>query len=102
MNHATVAVQDFSKWNGQPFFGGAPPHGRHVYIVRNEDGSFLAYGTLDGTRRLLFEVRGANEKELHRFLAEMKAEGAKVTYGAPPFDTGTGGDPPTSGSTKPG
>jgi len=91
---------DFTQWDGTPFFEGAPAHGRHAYVIKGE-GTFTAYLTIDGTHRLLGEVEGTSSL-LDKFLEEMKAEGAHVSYGSPPFDTNTPGDKPQSGSTKPG
>ena len=97
-----VKEQEFSKWDGTPFFEGYAAEGRHVYILLADEGrKFTAFGVVEALRRIVFKVTGT-KAELERFLEQMKAEGAQVTYGAPPFDTKTGGDKPTSGSTKPG
>ncbi|HLL54388.1 MAG TPA: hypothetical protein VK447_12615 [Myxococcaceae bacterium] len=102
MTKANAGMQDFSSWNGEPFFTEGPPEERVVYILRvGDEGAFRAFGTLESAPRILFEVRGTTEDELQRFTAQMKVEGARVKFGAPPFDTNTGGDKPTSG-TKPG
>lgn len=88
-------VQDFSRWDGTPFFKDAPAEGRRVYVVRtSEEGAFLAYGVIEPDQRYVFRVRGDNEGELERFLEQMKAEDAAVTHGPPPFETNTGGDKP--------
>ncbi len=102
MTEANAGMQDFSNWNGEPFFTEGAPGERVVYIVRvGEEGAFRAFGALESAQRILFAVRGTTEAELQRFVAQMKTEGARVKFGAPPFDTNTGGDKPTSGS-KPG
>lgn len=94
--------QDFSEWDGTPFFQDVSSEGRRVYVLRSEaDGSFTATGRLDVSSEDLFTVRGRLE-DLDRFLEEMKVEGAAVTYGAPPLDTATGGDKAGSSTTKPG
>lgn len=88
-------VQEFSSWDGTPFFQDASAEGRRVYVVRtSEEGEFLAYGVVEPDQKYVFRVHGANEGELDRFLAQMKAEGASVTHGPPPFETNTGGDKP--------
>jgi hypothetical protein len=92
-------IQDFSQWNGAPFFKGAPEEGRRVYVVKtSEEGDFLAYGVIEPGQQYVFRVRGVGESELERFLAQMTVERAAVTHGPPPFETNTGGDkPPTKG-----
>lgn len=95
-------VQDFSRWDGTPFFAGHPEQGRHVYLDKREEG-FMAYGVIDPTPRYVFRVRGDNEDELNRFLAQMKDERAQMTRGLPPFEVKTGGDkPPPTENTPPG
>ena len=102
MPGSASGAQDFSDWDGRPFYEGQPSEGRHVYIIVSEEqGAFVAFGLMDGSQAVLFKVRGKVE-ELQRFLAEMQAEGAEVTYGAPPYNTNTGGDKAGSGTTKPG
>ncbi len=95
-------AQDFSDWDGTPFFEGYPSEGRRVYIVMSEEGArFEAYGRLDGSNEDLFKVQGRGE-ERERFLEVVRGEGAAVTYELPPYDTGTGGDKGASSGTKPG
>ncbi len=95
-------VLDLSEWDGTPFYQGAPLEGRRVYIVKSEEaGTFLAFGMLEGSREVLFKVRGRLEDE-ERFLAQVRSEGAAVTFGAPPLDTNTGADKGGSSTTKPG
>lgn len=95
-------VQDFSRWDGTPFFTGHPEQGRRVYLDRREEG-FMAYGVIEPEPRYVFRVRGANKEELQRFIQQVKAEGADITHGPPPFEVKTGGDkPPTSDGTPPG
>jgi len=91
---------DFSKWDGTPLFEGAPAKGRHAYVAKGES-TFNAYLGLDGASHALARVQGPMSL-LERFLEEMGAEGAHVSYGSPPFDTNTPGDKPQPGSTKPG
>lgn len=101
MKGETLETQDFSTWNGKPFFDGYPEEGRHVYIVKSrEQGIFTAYGALDDRKQVVFVVRGTLA-QLDSFVAQVKAEGARVTYGLPPFDTNTGGDKSTS-TSRPG
>jgi len=96
-----VSVQDFSRWDGTPFFTGYPKKGRRVYLDRRED-KFTAYGVVEPSPQCVFQARGTSE-ELERFLAQVKDEGAQVTHGPPPFEVKTGGDkPPTSGGTQQG
>lgn len=95
-------IQDLSRWDGTPFFTGYPEQGRRIYLDRREEG-FMAYGVIEPDPQYVFRVRGANEEELNRFLAQAKEESAQVILGPPPFEVKTGGDkPPTSGSTQPG
>jgi hypothetical protein len=95
-------VQDFSRWDGTPFFSGHPEAGRRVYLDRREDG-FLAYGVIEPDPRYVFRVQGTDKEELRRFLEQVKKEGAQVTHGMPPFEVKTGGDkPPTSSGTPTG
>ncbi|MCY1018623.1 hypothetical protein [Pyxidicoccus sp. MSG2] len=96
-------VQDFSDWDGStPFFTGQPEQGRRVYLDKRDD-SFMAYGVIEPSPQYVFRVQGTGKKQLHRFLKQVKDEGAKVTHGPPPFEVKTGGDkPPTSDSTPPG
>jgi hypothetical protein len=102
MTGDTPSRQDFANWNGKPFFEGHPLEGRHVYILKTEEPrGFTAFGVMDDSRQLVFRVRGT-EADLERFLNQMKAEDARVTYGTPPFDTKTGGDKSDSSTTKPG
>lgn len=97
-----VPVQEFSSWDGTPFFEGYPEQGRRVYLDRQEDG-FMAYGVIEPKPQCVFQVHGSNEEELKRFLAEVKAEHAHVTRGLPPFEVKTGGDkPPDTDLTPPG
>jgi hypothetical protein len=103
---AMPPIQEFSSWNGTPFFEGYLKEGRHAYVIRTDEGEgFLAYGVLDPSNQCVFRVHGTEESQLEKFVAEMRVEGAAVTYGAPPFDIQTGGDkPPTkdpSGIKKP-
>lgn len=100
------SIQEFSSWNGTPFFQGSPEGGRRAYVVRTDEGEgFLAYGVIEPSNQFVFRVHGTDESQLEKFVAEMRAEGAGVTYGAPPFEQQTGGDkPPTkdpSGIKKP-
>lgn len=90
-------IQDFSKWDATPFFDGYPKEGRRVYVVKtSEEGAFLAYGVMESSQQFVFRVRGDGQGELDRFEAQMRAEGASITHGPPPFETQTGGDkPPT-------
>jgi hypothetical protein len=89
-------IQDFSKWDGTPFFQGYPAEGRRVYVVKtNEEGAFLAYGVMEPSQQFVFRVQGTGS-ELGRFETQVTAEGASITHGPPPFETQTGGDkPPT-------
>ncbi len=93
------SIQEFSSWDGTPFFQGYPAEGRRAYVVKNnEGGDFLAYGVIEPSNHLVFRVHGTDTSQLEKFVAEMRAEGSAVTYGAPPFETQTGGDkPPASG-----
>lgn len=94
-------VRDFSKWDGKtPFFAGQPEKGRHAYVERKKT-IFLAALALDLERRVIGEVKG-KLADLDRFREEMKSEGARVSYGSPPFDTDDGGEKPGSQETKPG
>jgi len=52
-----VPVQDFSRWNGTPFFEGHPKQGRRVYLDRRED-KFVAYGVIEPNPQCVFQVRG--------------------------------------------
>ncbi|HZH14544.1 MAG TPA: hypothetical protein VE057_09320 [Archangium sp.] len=98
MNGETPEAQDFSTWDGTPFFEGYPEEGRHVYLVKSrEQDSFTAYGALDDPQQVIFVVRGTLA-QLDSFVSQVKAEGARVTHGPPPFDTNTGGD--KAGSTS--
>ncbi|KFE70290.1 hypothetical protein [Hyalangium minutum] len=98
MTGESVEPLDFSKWDSKPFFEGYPEEGRHVYIVQSrEEGSFTAYGVMDDQPQVIFVVQGSLA-DLDRFVAQVKAEGARVTYGMPPTDTNTGGD--KAGSTS--
>jgi hypothetical protein len=100
---ANEKPQDFSKWNGEPFFAGYPEQGRRAYLMKaNTDGAFFAYGVVQSLQRVVFVVRGSNQAEQDRFTAQMKSEGAPVTPGSPPYDTQTGGDKPPPGGTPPG
>ncbi|OJH33903.1 hypothetical protein [Cystobacter ferrugineus] len=101
MTEKTSNVHDFSDWTGSPFYDGQPSEGRHVYIVVSSEGTFVAFGMLDGSEHVLFEVKGLTS-DLQRFLDEMQVEGAEVTFGTPPINTNTGGDKATTGTTKPG
>ena len=94
-------IQDFSKWDGTPFFNGFPQGGRRTYVVKmNEAGDFLAYGVIEPNEQYVFRVRGVGAKELDAFLAEMNTEGSAITHGPPPFESQTGGDkPPSTGPT---
>ncbi|OJT23599.1 hypothetical protein BO221_16490 [Archangium sp. Cb G35] len=97
------SILDFSSWDGTPFFEGKPAKGRHVYVVKKENGAFLAYGVVEPAPRYVFQVRGSTTDEQERFLAQVEREGAVVTFGLPPFETKTGGDkPPTSSDTPVG
>lgn len=101
MTEMVTRIQDFSAWTGTPpFFEGFPEKGRHAYVARKET-TFVAYLAQDIARQVIGEVKG-KLSDLDRFLAEMKREGAHVSYGAPPFDTNTGGEKPISQETKPG
>jgi len=101
MQGESLETQDFSTWDGTPFFEGQPEEGRHVYIVKSRaDGSFTAYGALDDQQQVIFVVKGTFA-QLDDFLAQMKKEGVRVTHGLPPFDTNTGGDK-ASGTSRPG
>jgi hypothetical protein len=101
MKGESQETQDFSTWDGTPFFEGYPEEGRHVYIVKSrEQGSFTAYGALDDQQQAIFEVQGTLA-QLDDFVAQVEKEGAKVTYGLPPFDTNTGGDKATT-TSRPG
>ncbi|HEX5750687.1 MAG TPA: hypothetical protein VFZ09_30955 [Archangium sp.] len=92
MQGESLETQDFSTWDGSPFFEGHPEEGRHVYIVKSrEEGTFTAYGALDDQQQVIFIVQGTLA-QLDRFVAQVKSEGARVTRGLPPFDTNTGGD----------
>jgi hypothetical protein len=95
------SIQDFSKWDGTPFFSGFPKGGRQTYVVKmDEAGGFLAYGVIGSNNQFVFEVRGVGVNELDAFLAEMNAEGSAITYDNPPLETQTGGDkPPSTGPT---
>jgi hypothetical protein len=98
MQGESLETQDFSTWDGKPFFEGYPEEGRHVYIVKSrEEGSFTAYGALDDQQQVIFVFQGTLA-QLDRFVAQAQAEGAQVTYGPPPTDTNTGGD--KAGSTS--
>lgn len=100
MQGESLESQDFSAWDGTPFFEGQPEKGRHVYIVRSKkEGTFTAYGALDGQAQVIFEVRGTLA-DLDRFVAQVKTEGAKLTYG-PPLDTNPVGDK-AGGTSRPG
>ncbi|WNZ62082.1 hypothetical protein QEG98_40755 [Myxococcus sp. MxC21-1] len=104
MQGPTVPVQEFSEWNGQPFFDGYPPKGRVVYIVKSEETeTFKAYGAMDDSTQAIFAVQGSLS-ELDGFVAQMNIEGARVLYQLPPFstDTNTGGDPSGSATTRSG
>lgn len=100
MSAELPSIQEFSSWDGTPFFKGHPEEARQVYIVMtSEKGDFLAYGVVNPSQRFVFRVRGAGESQLERFEAELKAEKATVTRGPPPFEVQTGGDkPPSKGS----
>lgn len=92
MQGESLEVQDFSTWDGEPFFEGYPEEGRHVYIVKSrEEESFTAYGVMDGQTEVIFEIKGPLA-QLDRFVEQVSSEGAQVTYGLPPSDTNTGGD----------
>jgi hypothetical protein len=94
-------VQDFSKWDGTtPFFQGTTDQGRHAYVMKSET-TFDAYLALDAVREVIGMVTGSLS-QMDRFMAQMKLEGAHVSYGTPPFDTNTGGEKPISDTTKPG
>jgi hypothetical protein len=106
MSAGLPPIQDFSKWDGTPFFKGYPTQGRRVYLVKTgEEGAFLAYGVVEPSPQYVFRVSGS-AAEQGRFEAEMRAEGASITHGPPPFETQTPGDkPPTkdpSGAKGPG
>ncbi|MFL5345704.1 MAG: hypothetical protein ACJ8AT_12990 [Hyalangium sp.] len=101
MQGESLETQDFSTWDGTPFFEGHPEEGRHVYIVKSrEEGTFTAYGALDDRQQVIFVVQGTLA-QLDRFVAQVKSEGARVTHGLPPFDTNTGGDK-ASDTSRPG
>ena len=101
MQREPLEEQDFSTWDGTPFFEGSLEEGRHVYIVKSlEQGGFTAYGALDDQPWALFVVRGTLA-QLDAFVAQVEQEGAQVTYGLPPFDTNTGGDKATT-TSRPG
>ena len=101
MKGETMEAQDFSTWDGKPFFEGYPEEGRHVYVIKSrEQGGFTAYGALDAQEQVIFVVRGTLA-QLDSFVAQVKAEGARVTHGPPPFDTNTGGDK-AGGTSRPG
>lgn len=101
MQGDSLEAQDFSTWDGTPFFEGQPEKGRHVYIVKSrEEGTFTAYGALDDQEQVIFEV-GGTLADLDRFVTQVKSEGARVTYGPPPFDTNTVGDK-AGGTSRPG
>jgi hypothetical protein len=101
MQGESLETQDFSTWDGTPFFEGYPEEGRRVYIVKSrEEGTFTAYGALDDQQHAIFLVQGTLV-QLDRFVAQVKAEGARVTHGLPPFDTNTGGDK-AGGTSRPG
>ncbi|WP_395850888.1 hypothetical protein [Cystobacter fuscus] len=101
MKGESIGVQDFSTWDGTPFFEGYPEEGRHVYIVKSRaEGSFTAYGALDDQQQVIFELKGTLA-QLDSFEAQVKKEEAQVTYGLPPFDTNTGGDKAVS-TSRPG
>ncbi|WP_199243295.1 hypothetical protein [Vitiosangium sp. GDMCC 1.1324] len=92
MQDESLEPQDFSTWDGTPFFEGYPEEGRHVYIVKSRaQGNFTAYGALDDQDQAIFVVQGTLA-QLDAFVAQVEKEGAQVTYGLPPFDTNTGGD----------
>lgn len=92
MQGEALETQDFETGDGTLFFEGYPQEGRHVYIVKSlEQGSFTAYGALDEEEQVVFVVKGTLA-QLDDFVTHMEKEGAKVTYGLPPFDTNTGGD----------
>ena len=97
-----VPEQDFSHWDGTAFFEGHPRERRHVYLDKHEDG-FLAYGVIDPDPQYVFLVRGHNEQELQRFLAQIGEEQARVSDGPPPIEVKVGGDkPPPVEGTPPG
>lgn len=107
MSTEQPSMQDFSKWDGTPFFKGYPAEGRRAYVVKtSEEGAFLAYGVIEPGQQFVFRIRGSSQSEVERFEAQMRAEGASITHGPPPFDIQTGGDkPPTkdpSGAKGPG
>ncbi|HVG63778.1 MAG TPA: hypothetical protein VNA24_34760 [Hyalangium sp.] len=99
MSDGASLILDFSKWDGTPFFQAQPEEGRHVYVVRKGEGTFDAYGVVEPDPRYIFRVRGTSEADLERFVAQVKSEGAEVTYG-PPYETKNGGEkpPPPSGT----
>ena len=101
MKGEMLEAQDFSTWDGKPFFDGYPEEGRHVYIVKTQEHErFTAYGALDDQQQVIFVVRGSLG-QLDGLVAQVKAEGARVTHGLPPIDTNTGGDKSTS-TSRPG
>jgi hypothetical protein len=103
MSEKAPLTLDFSRWDGTPFFEGQPEQGRCVYVVRKEEGAFLAYGVVQPEPRYVFLVRGSTEDELQRFRAQVGNEGATVTYRMPPFEVKTGGEkPPPTTTTPPG
>lgn len=92
MQGESLRTQDFSTWDGTPFFEGYSEEGRHVYIVKSrETGNFTAYGALDDQQQGIFVVQG-RLTQLEDFVVQVEREGSQVTYGLPPFDTNTGGD----------
>ncbi len=95
---AMPPIQDFSSWDGTPFFKDAPVEGRPAYVVRQGDrGDFLAYGAIDQSKQVVFRVSGTGASQQEKFLAEMQVEHATVTYGPPPFETQTTDKPPSTG-----